>query len=47
MAFGMAHLAVNDDYQNTFASINLLAVSIFMLLNGPGKYAIDERLRNG
>ena len=42
VAFGMAHLAINDTYQNTFASINLLAVSIFLLLNGPGKPSIDE-----
>ena len=44
VAFGMAHLAVNDDYQNTFASVNLLAVSIFLLLNGPGRFSIDNRL---
>ena len=45
VALGMAHLAVNDDYQNTFASVNLLAVSIFLLFNGPGRFSIDERLR--
>ncbi len=43
-AFGMAHLAVNDTYQNTFPSANLLAVSIFLILNGPGRFSIDERL---
>ena len=42
VAFSMAHLATNDTYQNTFASVNLLAVSIFLLLNGPGKPSIDE-----
>lgn len=44
VAFTMAHLRLNDDYQNTFASANLLAVNIFLLLNGPGKYSIDEWL---
>ena len=44
MAFGMAHLAVHDTYQNTFPSVNLLAVNIFLLLNGPGRFSIDERL---
>ena len=44
VAFGMAHVALNDDYQNTFASVNLLAVSSFLLLNGPGKYSVDNRL---
>ena len=42
MAFGMAHLATGDTYQNTFASVNLLAVSIFLLFNGPGKPSVDE-----
>ena len=40
LAFVVAHLAINDTYQNTFPSANLLAVSIFLLLNGPGKYAL-------
>jgi putative oxidoreductase len=40
MAFVFAHLAINDTYQNTFPSANLLAVSIFLLLNGPGRYSI-------
>lgn len=43
VAVSVAHLAINDDYQNTFPSVNLLAVSIFLLLNGPGQYAIDSR----
>lgn len=41
VAVTMAHLAINDDYHNTFPSVNLVAVSIFLLLNGPGQYAID------
>jgi putative oxidoreductase len=43
-AFVMGHLAVHDDYQNTFASVNLLAVNIFLLFNGPGRYSLDEQL---
>lgn len=42
LAFVFAHLVINDTYQNTFPSVNLLAVSIFLLLNGPGKYALKE-----
>jgi putative oxidoreductase len=42
MAVGMAHLAINDTYQNTFPSVNLLAVCIFLLFNGPGKPSFDE-----
>ena len=45
MALGMGHLAVNDDYQNTFPSVNLLAVNIFLFLNGPGRFSIDEKLK--
>lgn len=44
VAVTMAHLAINDDYHNTFPAVNLLAVSIFLLLNGPGKYAVDSRI---
>ena len=40
VAFGMAHLATHDTYQNTFASVNLLAVSIFLLFNGPGRFSV-------
>ncbi len=43
VALGMAHLNTSDSYQNTMPSVNLLAVSIFLLLNGPGRYSIDER----
>ncbi|QHV99624.1 DoxX family protein [Spirosoma endbachense] len=42
IAVGMAHLAINDTYQNTFPSVNLLAVCIFLLFNGPGKPSLDE-----
>lgn len=40
LAVGMAHIATNDTYQNTFPSVNLLAVSIFLLVNGPGRFSI-------
>lgn len=43
IALGMAHLHINDSYQNTMPSLNLLAVATFLLLNGPGRYSIDER----
>lgn len=36
------HLAIGDTYQNSFPAINLFAMSIFLLLNGPGKPSIDE-----
>jgi putative oxidoreductase len=37
------HLLINDTYQNTFASINIWAFCFFLLLNGPGRYSLDER----
>jgi len=40
LALVMAHLVIADTYQNTFPSLNLLAVSIFLLLNGSGRYAV-------
>ncbi|MBO0934732.1 DoxX family protein [Fibrella aquatilis] len=43
VAFGMAHINTNDSYQNTMPSLNLMAVAFFLLLNGPGRYSIDER----
>lgn len=43
VALGMAHLHINDGYQNTMSSLNLIAVAIFLLLNGAGRYSIDER----
>lgn len=40
----VGHVAIADTYKNTFPSINLLAMSIFLLLNGPGKPSVDEGL---
>ncbi|GAB3905428.1 hypothetical protein GCM10028803_36280 [Larkinella knui] len=40
----MGHVAIQDTYKNAFPAINLLAMSVFLLLNGPGKPSIDEGL---
>jgi putative oxidoreductase len=47
MAFFLAHIAVSDTYQNTFPSANLVAVNLFLLFNGAGKYSVDNRLITG
>lgn len=44
LAIGVGHIAIGDTYKNTFPAINLLAMSVFLLLNGPGKPSIDEGL---
>ncbi|WP_080241066.1 DoxX family protein [Spirosoma rigui] len=44
LAVVVAHLATADTYKNSFPAINLLAMSIFLLLNGSGKPSIDEGL---
>lgn len=44
VAVGMAHLNVSDTYQNTFPSLNLAAVSLFLLLNGAGRWSADGLL---
>lgn len=41
----MGHLAIQDTYKNTFPALNLLAMSVFLLLNGPGKPSFDEGIR--
>ncbi len=43
VAVGMAHLNIGDTYANTFPSLNLWAVSFFLLLNGAGRWSIDGR----
>ena len=47
VAFFLAHLAVNDTYQNTFPSANLIAVNVFLLFNGAGNYSVDAKLGRG
>ena len=42
VAFGLAHVSIGDTYQNTFPSLNLLAVSIFLFLNGSGRFAVKR-----
>ena len=44
VAVVLAHLIINDTYQNTFPSANLLAVNVFLLFNGAGKHSVDARL---
>lgn len=41
LAVVFAHLIINDNYGNTMPSLNLVAVNVFLLLNGPGKYSLD------
>ncbi|RAJ95473.1 putative oxidoreductase [Larkinella arboricola] len=41
----MGHLAIQDTYKNTFPALNLFAMSVFLLLNGPGKPSFDEGFR--
>lgn len=41
MAFVFAHLRIADTYQNTMPAANLLAVNLFLLFNGPGKFSMD------
>ena len=40
----MGHIAIQDTYKNALPAINLLAMSVFLLLNGPGKPSFDEGL---
>jgi putative oxidoreductase len=42
LAVVIAHLVTHDTYKNTFPALNLLAFSVFLLLNGPGKPSVDE-----
>ncbi|MGA0559636.1 DoxX family protein [Larkinella sp. VNQ87] len=41
----MGHLAIGDTYKNTFPALNILAMSVFLFLNGPGKPSVDEGFR--
>lgn len=42
IAFVFAHAAINDTYLNSYPALHLLAMSVFLLLNGPGKPSVDE-----
>lgn len=42
LAILVGHVAIDDTYKNTFPALNLFAMSVFLLLNGPGKPSIDE-----
>jgi len=44
IAFVFAHAVISDTYANTYPSMHLLAMSIFLLVNGPGKPSVDEGL---
>jgi len=44
LAVIVGHLATGDTYKNTMPALNLLAMSVFLLLNGPGKPSVDEGL---
>ncbi len=44
VAVSLGHLAIQDTYEHTFASVNLLAVNIFLFLNGAGNYSVDQRI---
>ncbi|WP_051041064.1 DoxX family protein [Fibrisoma limi] len=44
LAILVAHVAIGDTYKNAMPAINLFAMSVFLLLNGPGKPSIDEGL---
>ena len=44
LAVLVGHLAIGDTFPNTFPALVLLAMSIFLILNGPGKPSIDEGL---
>ena len=38
----LGHLAIQDTYKNTLPALNMLAMSVFLLFNGPGKPSFDE-----
>ena len=44
LAVLVGHLAIGDSYANTFPALAILGLSIFLIINGPGKPSIDEGL---
>lgn len=44
IAYVFAHAVIGDTYINAYPSMHLLAMSVFLLLNGPGKPSVDEGL---
>ena len=44
IAFVFGHAVIGDTYANSYPSLHLLAMSVFLLLNGPGKPSVDEGL---
>ncbi|WP_128545942.1 DoxX family protein [Larkinella soli] len=40
----LGHIAIGDTYKGAMPAINLWAMSIFLLLNGPGKPSVEEGL---
>lgn len=37
-----AHAVTGDTYAHSYPALHLLAMSIFLLINGPGKPSVDE-----
>lgn len=44
IAVVFGHAVIGDTYANSYPSMHLLAMSVFLLLNGPGKPSVDEGL---
>lgn len=42
IAVVFGHVVIGDTYANSYPSLHLLAMSVFLLLNGPGKPSVDE-----
>lgn len=42
MAVVFGHAVVGDTYANSYPSLHLLAMSVFLLFNGPGKPSVGE-----
>ncbi|CCG98570.1 hypothetical protein FAES_0559 [Fibrella aestuarina BUZ 2] len=44
VAVMLAHVRIGDSYANTFPSLNIWVISLFLLLNGAGRYSVGEWL---